>query len=38
MLGLFYMIESTFVDEALSNKGWIMAMQEKLNQFQRNDL
>jgi hypothetical protein len=31
-------IEPTFVDEALSGDGWIIAMQEKLNQFQRNDV
>ena len=31
------MIEPTTVDEALSDDGWILAMQEELNQFQRND-
>jgi len=30
--------ESTTVDEALSDDGWIIAMQEELNQFQRNDV
>ena len=32
------MIEPTTVDETLSNDGWILAMQEELNQFQRNDV
>jgi len=32
------MIEPTTVDEALSDDGWILAMQEELNQFQRNDV
>ena len=32
------MIEPTTVDEALSDDGWIIAMQEELNQFQRNDV
>jgi len=31
-------IEPTTVDEALSDEGWILAMQEELNQFQRNDV
>jgi len=31
-------IEPTTVDEALSDDGWIVAMQEELNQFQRNDV
>jgi len=30
--------EPTTVDEEFSNDGWILAMQEELNQFQRNDL
>jgi hypothetical protein len=29
---------ATSVDEALSDDGWIVAMQEELNQFQRNDV
>jgi len=33
MLGLLLVIEPTSVDEALSNDGWIGAMQEELNQF-----
>ena len=32
------MIELTTVDEALSDDGWILAMQEELNHFQRNDV
>ena len=32
------MIEPTTVNEALSDDGWILAMQEELNQFQRNDV
>ena len=35
MIGLLSVIEPTTVDEALSDDGWILAMQEKLNQFQR---
>ena len=38
MIGLISMIEPTTVDEALSDDGWILAMQEELNQFQRNDV
>jgi len=38
MIGLLSVIEPTTVDEALSDDGWILAMQEKLNQFQRNDV
>jgi hypothetical protein len=38
MIGLLSVIESTTVDEALSDDGWILAMQEELNQFQRNDV
>jgi len=36
MLGLLSVIEPATVDEALSDDGWIVAMQEELNQFQRN--
>ena len=32
------MIEPATVDEALSDDGWIIAMEEELNQFQRNDV
>ena len=32
------MIEPTTVNEALSDDGWILAMQEELIQFQRNDV
>ena len=38
MIGLLSMIEPTTVDEALLDDGWILAMQEELNQFQRNDV
>jgi len=38
MLGFLSVIEPATVDEALSNDGWIVAMQEELNQFQRNDV
>jgi len=34
MIGLISMIEPTTVDEALSDDGWILAMQEELNIFQ----
>jgi len=37
-MGLLSLIESATVDEALSDDGWILAMQEDLNQFQRNDV
>ena len=32
------MIEPTNVDEALTDDGWILAMQDDLNQFKRNDV
>jgi len=32
------MIEPATVDEALSDDRWILAMEEELNQFQRNDV
>ena len=38
MIGLLSLIEPTTVDEARSDDGWILAMQEELNQFQRNDV
>ena len=38
MIELISMIEPTTVDEALPDDGWILAMKEKLNQFQRNDV
>jgi hypothetical protein len=38
MLGLISLIEPTSVDEALSDDGWIIEMQEELNQFQRNEV
>jgi len=38
MMGFLLVIEPATVDEALSDDGWILAMQEELNQFQRNDV
>jgi len=38
MIGLLSVIELATVDGALSDDGWILAMQEELNQFQRNDV
>jgi len=38
MLGLLSMIKPVVVDEALTDDGWMVAMQEELNQFQRNDV
>jgi len=38
MIGLLSVIEPTTIDEALSDDGWILAMQEELNQCQRNDV
>jgi len=36
-LGLMSVIEPTTVDVALAIDGWILAMQDELNQFKRND-
>ncbi|KAK2369536.1 putative mitochondrial protein [Trifolium repens] len=38
LLGLISMIEPKNGYEALSDDGWIVAMQDELNQFQRNDV
>ena len=38
MIGLLSVIEPARVAEALSDDGWILAMQEELNQFQRNNV
>jgi hypothetical protein len=38
MMGLLSVIEPATIDGALSDDGWILAMQEELNQFQRNDV
>ena len=38
LMGLLSVIEPTTVDEAFSDDGWILAMQEELNQFQRNEV
>jgi len=37
-LGLLLVIEPTTVDEALADDGWILEMQDELNQFKRNDV
>ena len=36
VLGLLSVIEPTTIDEALADDGWILAMQDELNQFKRN--
>ncbi|CAJ2642247.1 unnamed protein product [Trifolium pratense] len=38
LVGLISMMEPSKVDEALKDDAWIVAMQEELNQFQRNDV
>jgi len=38
LLGLISLVEPTSIDEALKDDGWIVAMQEELNQFERNDV
>ena len=38
MIGWLSVIEPTTIDEALLDDGWILAMKEELNQFQRNDV
>jgi hypothetical protein len=38
MIGLLSVIEPATVDETLSDDGWILAIKEELNQFQRNDV
>ena len=35
---LVSLIEPTSVDEALLDKDWILAMEEELNQFLKNDV
>ena len=37
-MGLVSLIEPTTIDEALLDNDWILAMQEELNQFTRNDV
>jgi len=37
-MGLLSVIEHVTVAEALSDDGWILAMQKEINQFQRNDV
>ena len=38
LFGLVSLIEPTSIDEALQDNDWIIAMQEELNQFTRNDV
>jgi len=38
MIGLLSVIEPTTVDKELSDDGWILAIQDELDQFQRNDV
>jgi hypothetical protein len=38
LFGLVSLIEPKTTDEALSDDAWIVAMEEELNQFQRNDV
>jgi len=38
IIGMLSVVELATVDEALSDDGWILAMQEELNMFQRNDV
>jgi len=38
MIGMLSVIKPATVDKALSDDGWILALQEELNQFQRNDV
>ena len=38
LLGLVYLIEPTYIAEALLDKDWILSMEEELNQFSKNDV
>ena len=38
LLGLVSLIEPTSIEEALLDKDWILAMEEELNQFSKNDV
>lgn len=38
LMGLVYLIEPTFVDEALLDTEWTLEMKEELNQFSRNNV
>ena len=38
LTGLVSLTEPTSIDEALQDNNWIIAMQEELNQFTRNDV
>src|ERR1044072_3176467 len=38
LLSLVLLIEPTYVDEALLDKNWVLAMKEEVNQFSKNDV
>ena len=38
LFGLVSLIEPTSIDEALEDNDWILAMQDEINQFSRNDV
>ncbi|GAU24617.1 hypothetical protein TSUD_289800 [Trifolium subterraneum] len=38
LFGLISLVEPSTIDEALVNDAWIVAMQEELNQFERNEV
>ena len=38
LLGLVSLIEPTSIEEALLDKDWILAMEEELNRFSKNDV
>ncbi|GAU18546.1 hypothetical protein TSUD_325360 [Trifolium subterraneum] len=38
LIGLISMVEPSSTDEALADDAWIVAMQEELNQFERNEV
>ena len=38
LMGLVSLIEPSSIDEALLDNDWILAMQEELNQFTKNDV
>jgi hypothetical protein len=38
LIGLISLVEPSSTDEALADDAWIVAMQEELNQFERNEV
>ena len=38
MFGVVSLVEPKTIDEALADNDWIIAMEEELNQFTRNDV